>query len=1563
MKKKLIAFTTSIIMMATTLLPSFVGYADSVDIAAEDSVAVVDLCDEHEHEHEHVHEHEHHDDEASYECTTHADELCEIECSFESDGVACGEEVMHSSASASGSKVVPTVIAATHTHSYTVTVAVIRKPTCTQKGLEKRKCATCSSMTDVNTDALGHDLETKTVPSSCTTQGYTYKKCKRDGCSYETAKTGYTPVKGHDYSKVIGVKRSATCTEKGLEIRGCSRCSSTTEANTDALGHDMETKTVPSSCTTQGYTYQRCKRGCGYETAKTNYTPVKGHDYSIVAGVKRYATCTEKGLEIRACSRCSSTTEVNTGELGHDYEKRVVSPTCTARGYTVYTCKRSGCSYSYTGDYTNAKGHSTTTKTVPPSCTTQGYSYDYCIRSGCTYKSENKNYTAVLGHDYSKLVGTKREATCTEAGLGIFACTRCSSTTEGNIEKLGHLTNLKIVSPTCTARGYSVITCTRDGCGYSNVYDYKDALGHSISTKTVPPTCLTQGYSYDYCTRNGCTYKSENKNFTPVSGHDYSVLVGTKREATCTEKGLGIFKCSTCSSTTEANTIELGHLPVFNVTEPTCEEDGYLITVCERKGCHYFDKVKTKDALGHDLLSLPYKEPTCTQPGYTLHYCVREGCTYKCETDQTPYLGHDYIHKVVEPTCTQPGYTISGCQRECCASDLEKYAFTDPIGHNLVKKVVKPTCTSRGYTVYYCDREGCTYSTTTDYVDALNHDTVTKTVEPSCATKGYTLTTCQRDGCTYSKKTNEKDALGHSYTVKVGTKRAPTCEEMGLYIFKCERCTSVTDGNVPALGHDKETRKVEATCTTKGCTLTTCKRRGCGYSLRENVVDALGHSYTVKVGTKRAPTCEEMGLYILKCERCTSVTEGNGPALGHDEETRKVEATCTTKGCTLTTCKRRGCNYSLRENEVDALGHKYTILVGTKRPATCTQSGIGIYKCENCTSITDGTIASFGGHDIQETVVAPTYSDEGYTLKTCKRSGCDYSLKTNYKPILIKTSATITLSPNNGTRPWTVTKNQGMPYGTLPTVTKTGYTFKGWYTATSGGTKITSTSLVPKSSSVTLYAQWTKNSYTIKFDANGGEGVPSEISGVSHGSLVKIPTTTPTRKDYTFLGWSTSKYADSATYKPSGSFTARQDMTLYAVWEARTCTILFNVHGGKYIKPIAIPFDQITFGVLPEATHSEPCYTFAGWYTDRTYKTPVTKDTIFPGTHVTLYAKWYTNHSVSGTGGYIEAPTCTEGGKYTRVICRICNTPFAPVEKVEPLGHCYTYTVNSTETALDAKCSVCADTQINLDFNDYLEIRGLTDADNKKRLEALEIYLVYFGYDCSVADNITYNYVHFITGDNFHKYTRIANYYKDSTTILGYMKENQDVINSLGDAGDLASNLLDEDGIFSGLSDFSASVDLLINIDNMLNGNVKEQMDGFTGVVTAPLDLFPAAGQIITPVLEELGTVFDYIFTNGLGHNNTVYWNWLFAFDNLVTIKMPGKYGTETHVVDLKDMTLHDLAYEDNYQTVESYCLEIDSSGEHFGAFLLALIEYENYLLTVDPSEAKSLDYYTIYGP
>ena len=82
---------------------------------------------------------------------------------------------------------------------------------------------------------------------------------------------------------------------------------------------------------------------------------------------------------------------------------------------------------------------------------------------------------------------------------------------------------------------------------------------------------------------------------------------------------------------------------------------------------------------------------------------------------------------------------------------------------------------------------------------------------------------------------------------------------------------------------------------------------------------------------------------------------------------------------------------------------------------------------------------------------------------------------------------------------------------------------------------------------------WT--SYTIKYNANGGSGAPSSQTKWKDQTL-KLSTTKPTRTGYSFLGWSTSSTATSATYAAGANYTANAAATLYAVWKANTYTVM-----------------------------------------------------------------------------------------------------------------------------------------------------------------------------------------------------------------------------------------------------------------------------------------------------------------------------------------------------------------------------------------------------------------------
>ncbi len=75
------------------------------------------------------------------------------------------------------------------------------------------------------------------------------------------------------------------------------------------------------------------------------------------------------------------------------------------------------------------------------------------------------------------------------------------------------------------------------------------------------------------------------------------------------------------------------------------------------------------------------------------------------------------------------------------------------------------------------------------------------------------------------------------------------------------------------------------------------------------------------------------------------------------------------------------------------------------------------------------------------------------------------------------------------------------------------------------------------------------NTYTISYNANGGTGAPASQTK-AQGTTLIITETVPTRKGYTFLGWSTSSTATTATYCAGSHFTTDANTTLYAVWKA-----------------------------------------------------------------------------------------------------------------------------------------------------------------------------------------------------------------------------------------------------------------------------------------------------------------------------------------------------------------------------------------------------------------------------
>lgn len=257
---------------------------------------------------------------------------------------------------------------------------------------------------------------------------------------------------------------------------------------------------------------------------------------------------------------------------------------------------------------------------------------------------------------------------------------------------------------------------------------------------------------------------------------------------------------------------------------------------------------------------------------------------------------------------------------------------------------------------------------------------------------------------------------------------------------------------------------------------------------------------------------------------------------------------------------------------------------------------------------------------------------------------------------------TLTLNANGGT---IKTKSKKVTYkktyGTLPTPTRTGYTFSGWYTKKSGGTKKTKSSKVTTAKAHTLYAHWTAKKYKVTFNANGGT-TKTKSKTVTYGSAYgTLPT--PTRTNYTFSGWYTTKTGGTKKTKTTKVSTAKAH-TLYAHWTGKASKVTFNANGGSVSKSSTTVNYASTYGTLPTPTRTG--YTFSGWYTAQTGGSKISSTTKVTITKAqTLYARWTENTyniKFDGNGNTSKSMSTMSGKKYT--------TSFALTKNEFELGDC-----------------------------------------------------------------------------------------------------------------------------------------------------------------------------------------------------------------------------------------------------------------------------------------------------
>ena len=184
---------------------------------------------------------------------------------------------------------------------------------------------------------------------------------------------------------------------------------------------------------------------------------------------------------------------------------------------------------------------------------------------------------------------------------------------------------------------------------------------------------------------------------------------------------------------------------------------------------------------------------------------------------------------------------------------------------------------------------------------------------------------------------------------------------------------------------------------------------------------------------------------------------------------------------------------------------------------------------------------------------------------------------------------------------------------TLPTPTRTGYTFLGW--TGEGITTPQPNVTIPKGSTgdKTYIENWELTEYNITMDLNGGSGQEKVVYTMTDEDF-ELPT--PTRNGYEFVGWTGEGITmpQTSVIIPKGS-TGNKAYT--ANWQVIEYTITLDTNGGPVVSPIKYTVEDLF--TLPYILR--PGYEFAGWTLDGSGMLPFTQLIIYPGTTGDLHYK------------------------------------------------------------------------------------------------------------------------------------------------------------------------------------------------------------------------------------------------------------------------------------------------------------------------------------------------------
>ena len=403
---------------------------------------------------------------------------------------------------------------------------VIKKPTCTKYGLNKRYCKRCNDFEVDTPEPTGHQ-HTKIIdqkPATCEEKGYTGDVYCED-CRVIIQDGKEIAATGHDWDDGK-ITKEPTQTATGIKTYTCKTCKKTKEETIPMLkGHhwDQGTITKQPTCTEQGEKTYKCTDEDCNETY-TESIPATGHKNTKVLNQKN-ATCESEGYTGDTyCDDCKQIIKAGKtiSPTGHTWNDGMVkkAATCESEGIEVYICK----TCKKTKEETIAPtGHTKTEirdKKVA-TCKEEGYTGDtYCVT--CGKKLAVGKMIAKTDHDWTI---TEIPATCEQDGVKTYTCDICHTTKSEPIKAIGHSYGAWTTKKEATVSSKAEHKRICSTCGKEEITTYGEKLRPTISTnatslklkkkQTTKKFTVTGLAKSDYIT----SWTSSNKKIVTVTGN------------------------------------------------------------------------------------------------------------------------------------------------------------------------------------------------------------------------------------------------------------------------------------------------------------------------------------------------------------------------------------------------------------------------------------------------------------------------------------------------------------------------------------------------------------------------------------------------------------------------------------------------------------------------------------------------------------------------------------------------------------------------------------------------------------------------------------------------------------------------------------------------------------------------------------------------------------------------------------------------------------------------------------------------------------------------------------